>query len=80
MMNFNFRLERVLNFKESIEELKKAEYGTVQQKLNQEEDKLEKINYHKIDIKNQKNLSTTKTKVGNLALFNDYIVNLEKKK
>ncbi|NMB08854.1 MAG: flagellar export protein FliJ [Tissierellia bacterium] len=79
MMNFNFRLERVLNFKESIEELKKAEYGTVQQKLNQEEDKLEKINYHKIDIKNQKNLSTTKTKVGNLALFNDYIVNLEKK-
>ena len=54
MMNFNFRLERVLNFKDTVEELKKAEYGNAQRKLNQEEDKLNSYNQHKNVIKYEK--------------------------
>lgn len=30
MMNFNFRLERVLNYKETVEDYKKGEYGAAQ--------------------------------------------------
>ncbi|NMA87259.1 MAG: flagellar export protein FliJ [Tissierellia bacterium] len=79
MMNFNFRLERVLNFKENMEEIKKAEYGSARQKLNKEEDKLENFNYHKNNIKDEKDLLTAKTKAGNLAMYNDYILDLDKK-
>lgn len=79
MMNFNFRLERVLNFKENMEEIKKAEYGSARQKLNKEEDKLENFNYHKNNIKDEKDLLTVKTKAGNLAMYNDYILDLDKK-
>lgn len=79
MMNFNFRLERVLNFKENVEELKKAEYGIIQQKFNEEEDKLKTITSHKKEIKNQKNLSSKKAKIGELAMFNDYILELDNK-
>jgi flagellar FliJ protein len=79
MMNFNFRLERVLNFKENIEGLKKAEYGIAKQKLNQEEGKLEEFNYHKNNIKDKKDSSKVKTKAGDLAMYNDYILDLDKK-
>ena len=79
MMNFNFRLERVLNFKETVEELKKAEYGSTQRKLNQEEDKLNSYNQHKSDIKDEKNLSASKTNGGNLAMYSNYITDLDKK-
>ncbi len=79
MMNFNFRLERVLNFKDTVEELKKAEYGNAQRKLNQEEDKLNSYNQHKNVIKYEKNLSVSKTNAGNLAMYSDYIKDLDKK-
>ena len=79
MMNFNFRLERVLNFKETVEELKKAEYGSAQRRLNQEEDKLNSYNQYKSTIKDEKNLSASKTNVGNLAMYSDYIRDLDKK-
>lgn len=79
MANFNFRLERVLNFKGTVEEIKKAEYGSAQRKLNQEEDKLNLYNQHKNAIKDKKNISAFKTNVGNLAMYNDYMRNLDKK-
>jgi flagellar FliJ protein len=72
-MNFNFRLEKVLNYKETIEDYKKGKYGTAQKKLNQEENKLDNFHQYKNSLKNEKNLSATKTKVGNLAMYNDYI-------
>lgn len=79
MTNFNFRLERVLNFKETVEVLKKAEYGTAQKRLNQEENKLDTYNQHKDTIKGEKDLSASNTKVGNLAMYSDYIRDLNKR-
>lgn len=73
MMNFNFRLEKVLNYKKTMEDYKKSQYGTVQQRLNNEEDKLETFNQYKNNLKSEKNLSATKTKVGNLMMYNNYI-------
>lgn len=72
-MNFNFKLEKVLNYKKTIEDYKKNEYGTIQQRLNNEEDKLDTFNKYKNNLKNEKNLSATKTKVGNLMMYNNYI-------
>ena len=73
MMNFNFRLEKVLNYKETVEDYKKGKYGTAQKKLNQEENKLDNFHQYKNSLKDEKNLSATKTKVGSLAMYNDYI-------
>lgn len=72
-MNFNFKLEKVLNYKRTIEDLKKNQYGIVQQRLNNEESKLDDFNKHKRNLLDEKNLSATKTKVGNLAMYNTYI-------
>lgn len=73
MMKFNFRMERVLNYKETIENHKKNQYGTAQQNLNNEEKKLDDINQYKENLKNEKNLSSIKTNAGNLAMYNNYI-------
>ncbi len=73
MMNFNFKLEKVLKYKKTIENYKKNQYGTVQRRLNNEEDKLRTFNQYKNNLKNEKNLSATKTKVGDLMMYNNYI-------
>jgi flagellar FliJ protein len=79
MANFNFRLERVLNYKETVEGYKKSQYGVVQQRLHDEENKLDKINQYKNNIKYEKNMTAAKTKVGNLAMYNNYINDLSKR-
>ena len=79
MMNFNFRLERVLNYKETVEDYKKGEYGAAQKKLNDEENKLNHFNQYKNNLKDEKNTSAAKTKAGNLAMYNNYINDVTKK-
>ncbi len=79
MSNFNFRFEKVLNYKKTIEDYKKNQYGIVQKKLMTEEDKLAKINQNIENIKDEKNLSITNTNVGNLVMYNNYINDLSKK-
>lgn len=76
-MDFNFKLERVLNFKENIEQIKKAEFGSVQQKFHLEEEKLKKINDHKKEITRKENSLKRKGKIGQLSMVNNYILNLE---
>lgn len=76
MMKFKFRMERVLSYKKTIENHKKNQYGRAQQNLNNEEMKLNNINQYKENMKNEKNLSATKTNVGNLAMYNNYINNI----
>lgn len=76
MMKFKFRMERVLSYKQTIENHKKSQYGRAQQNLNNEEMKLNTINQYKENMKNEKNLSATKTNVGNLAMYNNYINNI----
>lgn len=79
MVSFNFRLEKVLNYKKTVEDYKKSQYGMVQKKLFDEEDKLAKFNQYKSIIKNKKNQTVTKTNVGNLAMYNNYINELSRK-
>ncbi|WP_313756567.1 flagellar export protein FliJ [Tissierella sp.] len=72
-MGYSFRLEKVLNYKENVENLKKAEYGDVNRRLNQEEEKLVNYNIHKENLLVKKNESTKNTSVGNLKLYNNYL-------
>ncbi|MCF6466313.1 flagellar export protein FliJ [Clostridium sp. Cult2] len=72
-MNFNFKLEKVLNYKKSIEDLKKNQYGIVQKRLSKEESKLDDFNIYKKNLLNEKNLSSIKTNAGNLAMYSNYI-------
>ena len=55
MMNFNFRLEKVLNYKETVEDYKKGQYGTAQGQLNREESKLDTFNQNKSNLNDEKN-------------------------
>ncbi len=79
MVDFNFRLEKVLNYKKTLEDYKKSQYGVVQKKLFDEENKLAKFNQYKNSVKNEKNQTVTKTNIGNLAMYNNYINDLSRK-
>lgn len=72
-MGYNFRLEKVLNYKENIENLKKAQYGDVNRRLNNEEEKLMNYNIHKENLLTKINESNKNTSVGNLKLYNNYL-------
>lgn len=73
MMGYNFRLEKVLNYKETVEGFKKTKYGQVHQKLNKEEDILLNYNIYKESLLKDKTQFTRKTSIGNLKLFNNYL-------
>lgn len=72
-MAYAFRLERVLTYKENVENLKKAEYGDVNRRLNTEEEILSNYNDHKDVLLNKKNESIKNTSVANLKLYSNYI-------
>lgn len=76
-MKFKFKMERVLNYKETIEDHKKNEFGTAQENLNNEEKKLNDITQYKENLKTEKNLSANSTNAGNLAMYHNYINELE---
>lgn len=77
-MGYNFKLEKVLNYKETVENFKKAEYGDVHQKLNYEEEKLLNYNLHKESLIYDKTRSTQRTNIGNLKLYNNYLQDIAK--
>lgn len=79
MRDFDFKLEKVLNYKKTVEDYKKSEYGFIQNKLVNEESKLDRFNRYRNHIREEKNLLTTNTKVGNLAMYNNYINDVTKK-
>lgn len=76
MVNFDFKLERVLNYKKTVENFKKNKYGMMRQKLIKEEDKLSNFNDYKKTIIEEKNMSNIKIKAGDLAMYNSYINDL----
>lgn len=78
MMGYNFRLEKVLNYKETVEGFKKTEYGEVNQKLTKEESILLDYNMYKESLLKDKDQSTRKTSIGNLKLFNNYLTDISK--
>lgn len=72
-MGYSFRLEKVLNYKENIENIKKGEYGDINRRLNNEEEKLLNYNIHKEDLLTKKYESIKNTNVANLKLYNNYL-------
>jgi len=73
---FNFKFEKVLDYKKTIENHKKNEYGKIQQKLTEEEKALEEYCEFKDELKNRKNQSYKKTNIANLQLYNNYLNNM----
>jgi len=78
MAKFNFKLERILNYKQMVENSKKNKFGLVQRKLYEEESILNNFNEYKKTILKEKN-SSTELKAGYLALYNTYINDLNNK-
>lgn len=75
-MGYNFRLEKVLNYKENIESFKKTEFGNINLKLNKEQEILFDYNLNKERLVNKKKESMNSTSIGNLKLYNDYLVDI----
>lgn len=75
-MGYNFRLEKVLNYKENIESFKKTEFGNINLKLNKEEEILFNYNLNKERLVNKKKESMNNTSIGNLKLYNDYLIDI----
>ena len=78
MTKFNFKLERVLNYKQTMENYKKNQFGLVQQKLNKEETILNEFNEYKKMIVNEKS-GVDEIKAGFLDMYNTYINDLNHK-
>lgn len=79
MEKFNFKLERVLNYKETIENYKKNRYGMVKQKLDREESILNNFNEYKRSLIDEKNSLSANIKVGDFRIYSSYINTLNDK-
>lgn len=79
MEKFNFKLERVLNYKETIENYKKNRYGMVKQKLDREESILNNFNEYKRSLIDEKNSLSANIKVGDFKIYSSYINTLNDK-
>lgn len=75
---FNFKLEKVLDYKKGMELNKKNEYGKAKQKLNSDEDVLKSYNHFKENVAREKNMST-KTNIGDLKLYNNFLKDINDK-
>ncbi len=76
MRNFSFEFEKILSYKETMEDMKKNEYGMLKYKLNKAEDKLDYFYEYKNWLSGEKNNLVNKTNIGQLKLFNDYLNNI----
>lgn len=70
-MGYNFKLEKVLNYKENVESIKKGEYGVTSNKLEKAKSKLMKYRDNKSSLIDQKNVMNTN--IGNLKIYGEYI-------
>lgn len=73
MEKFNFKFERLLDYKKTLENHKKSEYRNIQQKLIKEEEILKNYCEFKNELKKKKNESSNKINVASLQLYNNYI-------
>lgn len=79
MASFKFKLEKVLNYKETVENQTKLRFAQVKQKLTREETILNEYYEQKRSVIDRKNSSSKGIKVGELALYNSYIGVLNKR-
>ncbi len=77
-MRYNFRLEKVLNYKEKVEDIKKAEHMKANSVLRQEETKLVEYKNYKYKLVEEKDSSTSKKNINQMILFNNYLNTVNK--
>lgn len=73
MKKFQFRFQKVLDYKQTVEDLKRSNYSLEVNALSKEKDKLDYFIHGKKVISNQRNNSTVQTTVKDLKLFNNYL-------
>ena len=79
MAGFNFKLEKVLNYKETVENEKKTKFAQIKQRLHKEESLLDDYYKQKKSIIEEKNSFNENIKAGELYLYNLYINTINKK-
>lgn len=80
MAKFNFRLDKVLEYREKIEDINKTEYGKAKKRLDDEVVLLEGILSHKESINQERDKSTlNNTTINDLKNYNLYLENIKDK-
>ncbi|WP_352419600.1 flagellar export protein FliJ [Proteiniborus sp.] len=79
MAKFNFRLNKVLEYREKIEEINKNEYGRAKKILDDEVVLLEGILSHKESVNYERDKITLNTTINDLRNYNRYLENVKDK-
>lgn len=79
MPGFKFRLQKILEHRETLENIKKGEFSKAQAELNLEIEKLEKLENSKQSISREKQeKSQTSTTMNELQKYNNYLIDLDR--
>lgn len=73
MEKFTFRLEKVLDYKERVEDLNKAEYSKANKKLNEELVVLEDYISERKRLTNERNINVDSISINDLKSYNIYL-------
>lgn len=79
MTGFNFKFEKILNYKENVENIKKSKYGALKQKLTEEEKKLESFYEYKSNLRKERNELAGTFNIGELKIFNNFYEEIKEK-
>lgn len=71
-MSFKYKFQNLLNYKKTLENFKKSEYGKALHIYHREEENLEEIKSKKDEIVNTKTNGES-VNVGTLRMYNDYL-------
>lgn len=72
-MAFKFKLQKLLEYKETIEGLKKTEYGDAIYRLGLEEEKLMSLNEEKREVMEKKEANGKVTSIAELKMYSEYL-------
>ncbi|SCG83451.1 flagellar FliJ protein [Proteiniborus sp. DW1] len=79
MEKFNFRLEKVLEYREKVEDINKVEYGKAKKKLDDEVIIFEEILSHKDKVVSKRDNILSNATINDLKNYNLYLINLKEK-
>lgn len=79
MDKFNFRLDKVLDYRTKIEEVKKIEFGNAKIRLDKEMSIFNNMIDHKNKINSERNQVISKTTINELKNYNDYLFKIKDK-
>lgn len=79
MEKFNFRLNKVLEYREKVENINKSEYGKAKKKLDDETEILEKIISYKENINLERDKLASETTINNLKSYDIYLKSVRDK-